>query len=134
MGQGSAVPRQRQRADGDRGPGRAGRAVSDALVSHMDLAATFLEYASAPKPADMESRSLKGLLEGRTRTHRDAVRSGLGAWRMAYDGRYKLVHGFPAEASKPAGPLLFDLKDDPLENVNIAAKGGRHIERLERFL
>jgi arylsulfatase A-like enzyme len=127
------------------GPGVQDGVVSDALVSHMDLAATFLEYGSTPKPADMESRSLKGLLEGRTRKHRDAVRSGLGSWRMVYDGRYKLIRGFNPEASsrdlheagsaaKAVAPLLFDLRDDPAENVNIASKRGQHVDRLSRFL
>jgi arylsulfatase len=127
------------------GPGVRDGVVSGALVSHMDLAATFLEYASAPKPADMDSRSLKGLLEGKTRKHRDAVRSGLGSWRMVYDGRYKLIRGFNPDASsadlhqataaaKPAGPILFDLKDDPAENVDVAAKASQHVDRLSRYL
>ncbi|HTM50470.1 MAG TPA: sulfatase-like hydrolase/transferase [Bryobacteraceae bacterium] len=127
------------------GPGVRDGVVSDALVSHMDLAATFLEFASVRKPAEMDSRSMKSLLEGKTRQHREAVRSGLGAWRMAFDGRYKLVRGFDADtssrdlhhaagAAKLAGPLLFDLQDDPLENVNIAPKAGRHVERLSKFL
>jgi arylsulfatase A-like enzyme len=127
------------------GPGVQDGVVSDALVSHMDLAATFLEYGSTPKPAEMDSRSLKGLLEGKTKKHRDAVRSGLGAWRMVYDGRYKLIRGFDPEASsqnlhkgasaaKAVAPLLFDLKDDPLENVNMAAKASQHVERLSRYL
>src|SRR5260221_1293012 len=127
------------------GPGVRDGVVTDALVSHMDLAATFLEYASAPKPADMDSRSLKGLLEGKRRKHRDAVRSGLGSWRMVYDGRYKLIRGFNPEASsadlhqaaaaaKPSGPILFDLKDDPAENVNVAAKSSQHVDRLRRYL
>ena len=126
------------------GPGVRDGVVRDALVSHMDLAATFLEYASAPKPADMDSRSLKGLLEGKTRKHRDAVLSGLGKWRMVYDGRYKLVRGFDPEATSqalhqagaagPVEPLLFDLKDDPVENVNLAAKASQQVDRLSRYL
>jgi arylsulfatase len=127
------------------GPGVQEGVVSDALVSHMDLAATFLEYASTPKPAGMQSRSLKGLLEGKTRKHRDAVRSGLGRWRMVFDGRYKLVRGFDPEASskdlhkagaaaKAAAPLLFDLQDDPLENVNAASRASQHVDRLSRYL
>lgn len=127
------------------GPGVRDGVVSDALVSHMDLAATFLEYAATPKPADMDSRSLKSLLEGKTRKHREAVLSGLGSWRMVYDGRYKLIRGFDPEAtardlhqagalSKAAEPILFDLQDDPLENVNLASKGSRHVDRLSRYL
>ena len=122
------------------GPGVRQSVVSDALVSHMDLTATFLEYASVRKPADMDSRSMKGLLEGKTKKHRDHARSALGNWRMVWDGRYKLVRGFdperaPQERNGAAvQPLLFDLKNDPLENVNIAGKSSGHVDRLSKFL
>jgi hypothetical protein len=93
----------------------------------------------------MDSRSLKSLLEGKTRKHREAVLSGLGSWRMVYDGRYKLIRGFNPEAtardlhqagalSKTVEPILFDLHDDPLENINLASKGSRHMDRLSHYL
>jgi hypothetical protein len=85
----------------------------------MDLAATFLGRVRA-----QARRYGKPLVEGLARRQdaddRDAVRSGLGAWRMAYDGRYSL-HGFLLKP--PAGPLR-SISDDPLENI--AAMGGRH--------
>ena len=60
-------------------------------------------------------------------------------------GPYKLIRGFNPEASssdlhegsavaKPAAPILFDLKDDPAENVNVAAKANQHVNRLSRYL
>ena len=79
-------------------------------VSVMDLAATFLEYAGVARPKDMDSRSLSGdLLAGKTRSHREHVLSGLGEWRMVWDGRYKLIRGFQDEMQ------LFDLEADPRE-------------------
>jgi arylsulfatase A-like enzyme len=107
---------------------------SDALASTMDLAATFLDYAGVPRPGDMDSLSLRPMLEGKTRTHRAFVSSGLGLWRMVFDGRYKFIRGFDPgrpriwlhrgdslRYSEPAAAplLLFDLEKDPLENVNL---------------
>ena len=127
------------------GPGVGKGVVSDALVSHMDLAATYLDYAGVPRPADMDSRSMRPLLEGKTKAHREFVRSGLGSWRMIYDGRYKLVRGFdpsritkeksaPDTSSGELPPLLFDLETDALENINIAEKAPNHVTRLSKFL
>lgn len=116
------------------GPGVKKAGSSDVLVSTMDLTATFLDYAGVPRPEDMDSLSLRPVLEGKTTTHRQAVSSGLGRWRMVFDGRYKLIRGFDPKQPgswrrqwdqlrfvKPADePLaLFDLEADPLENHNL---------------
>ncbi|MGH2557997.1 MAG: sulfatase family protein [Thermomicrobiales bacterium] len=97
------------------GPGVARGATSDALVSFHDLAATLLDYAGLDVPAAMDSRSLRAVLEGRHAHHRDAVVSGLGDWRMVYDGRFKLVRGAGIK------PMLFDLLKDPHEDDDVAA-------------
>lgn len=110
------------------GPGVRRGIQSDALVSIMDLAATFLDYAALPRPGGMDSRSLRPLLEGKTRSHREHLLSGLGKWRMAWDGRYKLIRGFDA------GALLFDLDQDPLENANVAGQAPEVLERLSGLL
>ncbi len=112
------------------GPGAKGGVVSDALVSTMDLAATALDYAGIVRPADMDSLSLRAVLEGKKESHRDHVLSGLSRWRAVFDGRYKLVRGF--EGSEDT--LLFDLKEDPLENRNIAAEHKDTVERLSRLI
>ncbi len=120
------------------GPGVKGGLVSDALVSIMDLTATFLDYAGAAPLKSTDSRSLRPLFEGRTRKHREFVRSGLNEWRAVWDGRYKLVTGFdPAQARKggeTAAPLLFDLEADPLENNNIASREPAQVKRLRELL
>jgi arylsulfatase A-like enzyme len=116
-------------------PGARPGLRSDALISLIDIAATFLDYAGVAKLPDMECRSLRPLLEGRTATHREVVRSALGPWRMVSDGRSKLITGFDVEGAVPrsrpdAGPALFDLHADPEENRNIANEELREVRRL----
>jgi arylsulfatase A-like enzyme len=99
------------------GPGIRRGHRSDALVSLMDVAATCLDYGGVEVPEDMDSRSLRPVLEGRTDHHRDFVLSGLRDWRLAWDGRYKYITGFGR-----GGDLLFDLVEDPDEDRNLAAQ------------
>lgn len=96
------------------GPGVVSGRVSSALVSLHDLAATFLDYAGAPPLPGMDVLSLRELLGGRVAAHRPYVVCGLDQWRLIYDGRYKLV--LRAEGA----PLLFDLQQDPAEDINLA--------------
>ena len=102
--------------------------TSSALVSLHDLTATFLDYAGiAPLPA-MESRTLRGVLEGQTDEHRQRVFSGLGDWRMVFDGQYKLV------IQSGAAPILFDIKADPQEMDNVAEMHPDVVARLTPLL
>lgn len=123
------------------GPGIKRGIRSDALVSHIDIGATFLDLAGVAKPKEMESRSLRPLLEGKTSKHRDVLLSGLNHWRMAWDGRYKLITGYDLDAARPnkqekpnLPPILFDLESDPLENRNVAERAPEHVKRLRAAL
>ena len=110
------------------GPGIGHGAVSEALASVHDLAATFLDYAGLSVPAAMDSRSLRPLLQGNRSTHRDYVLSGLLDWDLVWDGRYKLV------LSREGGPKLYDLDADPWEDENIAADAPGELARLHGLL
>lgn len=124
------------------GPGVQKNKVSDALVSIVDFAATFLDYAGVAKPSTMDSKSLRSVLEGRSQKHRDYVLSGLNDWRMVWDGRYKLITGFdetkPREQQghdvKGRPPILFDHTKDPLENENVAPRNDAQVQRLMALL
>lgn len=123
------------------GPGIRNGVKTDALASHIDIGATFLDYAGVVKPREMDSRSLRAVLEGRAEKHRDVLLSGLNQWRMAWDGRYKLITGFDVSSvrnqkegpSNPA-PVLFDHDSDPLENRNIAGRSPGQVKRLQGAL
>jgi arylsulfatase A-like enzyme len=122
------------------GPPVAERGVVDAPATVLDVAATALDYADVSVPG-LGSQSMRPYLDGATDDPpRDVVFSGLGPWRMAFDGRYKLVRGFDPERphneqvsdfdsyeeaavqrrTRETGPLLFDLETDPLERENVA--------------
>jgi choline-sulfatase len=100
---------------------------SEAIVSSIDLTATVLDYGRVPHEG-IDGRSLRPILEGASHIHRRVAYSGLGHWRMAWDGRYKVVTGF--DADKEEGPkkrqavvepiLVFDLLSDPDETTNLA--------------
>ncbi len=96
------------------GPGIQAGVSSDALVSLHDLAATFLDYAKADPLPEADAHTLRALLEGQRDKHRDFVISALNDWKMIYDGRYKCVIG--ADPS----PILFDVREDSRELVNLA--------------
>jgi len=111
-----------------RGQGVRSRTVCNLPTTILDLTATFLEYAGLSVPNDMDSLSLKPFLEGKVESHREYVLSGLGAWRVVFDGQYKLIRGFTEK------PLLFDLKHDIIENVNIASEASTEFVRLSEIL
>lgn len=92
------------------GAGVGGRGESTALVELHDLAATFLDYAGAEPLPDSDALSVRPVLTGEARNHRKVAESAFGAWRMVFDGRYKLVD---EGAGKPT--RLFDTLTDPHE-------------------
>jgi arylsulfatase len=61
------------------GPGVRRGTTSSALVNHIDLAATFLDFAGVVGPADMDSRSLRPVLQRKSERHREVLLSALGA-------------------------------------------------------
>ncbi len=117
------------------GPGIAAGTRSDALVTNMDLAATSLDYAETAVPEEMQSRSLRPLLDAGAGEHREHIRSALktgkaasGRFRVVQDHRYKLVDGFLEEKE------LYEVEADPWEDENIAAAKPDVVARLERLL
>lgn len=76
------------------GPGVTPCEADTAPMTTLDLTASFLEWAGRPLSPELDSRSLVAYLAGRTDHHRDLVFSGLSAWRLVSDGRFKLLRGY----------------------------------------
>jgi choline-sulfatase len=107
------------------GPGVERGRRSDAMVSLIDLTASFLDWGGAASLPGMEGFSLRRLLAGETRTHREHMLSGLYDWRMVYDGRYKLVTNYDGVEHR-----LYDLHEDPNEDRNLAAQDPARVGKL----
>jgi arylsulfatase A-like enzyme len=95
--------------------------TNDALVSNLDFAETFLDIARTETPRDMQGRSLKPLLSGKTPAdwrkahyyhYYEAGGHGVPIHYGVTDGRFKLIR-FPDE--KLNTWEFFDLKTDPME-------------------
>ena len=97
------------------GPGVAAVGRDDAPMTTLDLTASFLEWAGLTPDADIDSRSLVGYLGGGGYRHRDLVFSGLSAWRMVFDGRFKLVRGY--DPMKRIGGDIFEPMHIPLDET-----------------
>lgn len=134
-----------------RGPGVAAGVTSDALVALEDVAATLLDLAEVPTPTSMTARSFRGLLEGRTATHREFVVSGLDRDEASIRGNaaYESAPGWiaprrwrclvtPTEKLVLRGvddsPLLYDLRADPHETTDRADADPITVTRLTELL
>lgn len=112
------------------GPGTQAGATSDTLVELHDLAATFVDLCQGPPLARPDAKSLRPVLSGQTRSHREVATSALrkpsgDCWDMVTDGRYKLVHDINGSRR------LFDLQTDPAEINDIADTQPDIAARLE---
>lgn len=157
------------------GPGVESGREFEGPTTTLDLHATVLDYADvdpasidesghdghAVSPDDVDSQSLRPVLEGRTDRHRQVVRSGLDPWRLVFDGRFALVTGFdrdrdPAisrslanwfaeahandrevarrELQQSADPLLFDHEQAPADRRNVANEFPEVVDRLSSHL
>ncbi|MBA2278208.1 MAG: sulfatase-like hydrolase/transferase [Chloroflexia bacterium] len=102
--------------------------VSEAPVELQDVTATMLDVAGSGPLPEMEARSLRPLLTGKSERHREVAVSGIDAWRLAFDGRYKLV------LEQGIAPRLYDLHQDPWEDMDIAMRAPAEVARLHRAL
>jgi arylsulfatase A-like enzyme len=110
--------------------------VVDRLALNVDLAATFLDWAGAPKPAAYEGRSLVPLVNGQTpadwRTQFFCEHVDLAptlTWEGVRGERYVYARYFDQQ---PAFEFLHDLQSDPDELKNLA-KDPEQTEVLKRM-
>ena len=111
-----------------RGPGVAKDHVSDAPISTLDLAATFYDYAGLGAPADIHSRSLRGMIEGHDQA-RDFAHSewDLRPSRSGVELHLRTVRTKSAkltlEEISGVGEM-YDLNNDPHEMDNLFGDPG----------
>jgi arylsulfatase len=101
-------------------PGRiaAGRRIS-ALVEHVDVVPTMLDYAGIQSPQFVQGRSLRPLLEGSASEHRqDVLTESFLAGQSQATIRTR-THRYNTGAN--SGEILYDLEADPHELTNRAA-------------
>jgi len=112
-----------------RQPSMAGATTCSDLVTLTDVTATMLTIAGCEIPPYMDSLPLPGLGPGEDHGGRDHIASALSSGWALFDGQWKLCkyHG---------GSHLFNLRDDPREQRNLARDGRcREVyERLDRQL
>src|SRR5699024_8857059 len=97
---------------------------SDALVTNVDFAETFLDMAGVEIPVDMQGRSIVPILKGNTpkdwrtgfyyRYYHDPNEHGTPAHYGIRTERYKLIYFWRLNHWE-----LFDLKKDPNEMNNV---------------
>lgn len=74
--------------------------VNHSPASFLDIHATVVELAGAPAIPGTDSCSLSPSLRDPSVPHRDVVFSGLGQWRVAFDGTHKLIAGYDPHAAR----------------------------------
>jgi arylsulfatase A-like enzyme len=114
------------------------RSVNDDIVRNIDFAPLFLDYAGAPAPAEMQGRSFRANLEGRTpanwrqsmyyrywmhnsNDHHVPAHYGVRTkdWKLIYYyGKPLGMKGAQEPATEPDWEL-FDMKRDPREMKNL---------------
>src|SRR5690606_8542065 len=96
----------------------------DALVQNLDFAPTFLDYAGAEVPSDMQGESFRKLVSGEASDWRDAIYYTYYEYPSIHmvkrhygiaTDRYKLMH-FYYDIDEWE---LYDLKEDPQEMKNV---------------
>ncbi|MDX2268252.1 MAG: arylsulfatase [Bryobacter sp.] len=91
----------------------------------IDVMATAVDIAAAPKPKLMEGKSLAPILRGQRRAAHDALFWEHEGNRAVREGDWKLVSRFPGQWE------LYDLKGDRTEMNNVIAAQPKVAARLE---
>jgi arylsulfatase A-like enzyme len=90
----------------------------EAFAYLLDLFPTLCDLVKVPVPKDLDGKSLKQVIAGKTKTVRNEVFTAYISFQRAVrDERYKLIRYPKIDYS-----LLFDLKNDPHELNNLSAK------------
>jgi len=118
-------------------PGRVQPGVSDAMISQVDLLASFaLVKQNVPPRAAPDSTNVLPALLGGAHTARNEIIEHDGFQQVAIrQGNWKLIPAgnFPRRGGR-AQPQLYDLANDPGEQHNLAAEQPDKATELDRAL
>jgi arylsulfatase A-like enzyme len=101
------------------GPGITAGQRHDALLYSWDLFPTLCDLAGVAAPTDLDARSLLPVMRSERTTHRTHIQALYRDYqRMVKDDRWKLIE---YAVGNDRHTQLFDLKNDPWEQRNLAA-------------
>lgn len=106
------------------GPGIEEGKVSDALVELIDVNATICDLAGLDPQPNIDARSVREVLEGRSDEHRTETVSAFRKFRLIRTHEHKLVENYSDVTE------LYDLKNDPDEQTNIADAQPEIVDQL----
>lgn len=127
-----------------RWPARVKPGVSDALVSQVDLIASFAELLGSPlrEPTAPDSESVLLALLGKTKTGRTVLVEHAGSlavrqkqWKYIEPGKGPRINeNTNTDLGNDPGPQLYDLAADPGERKNLAATHPDKLRQLQALL
>lgn len=111
--------------------GRVADNTIDGLVEVSDIAPTILDYAGVPIPSEMQTISLKPLIEGDGKPHEYVFCEFISADRKRKGScvrtdRYKYIHWENEELCE-----FYDLQQDPDEQINLYGKS-EYLNNIDR--
>ncbi len=127
-----------------RWPAKIRPAMSDSVVSSLDILPTVLDAAGIHRPDGLPGVSLtdaaavnaRGAVFGECFTHNSKDLANPSAslrWRWVIQGDWKLI--VPASQNEPAAVVeLFNLKSDPTEEKNLADAETERVEKMRAKL
>jgi arylsulfatase A-like enzyme len=105
-------------------PGQEPKVVDTFVYDH-DYFPTVFHLLGEPIPEQSEGKNLWDLVEGRKQKFYDYVTSILKSWVCVVDDRYRLIC-----RTRGKEPRLYDLKEDPTHDKNIADKHPEIVQRM----
>ncbi len=115
-------------------PGAPSGKQIDAVVELQDAFPTLLELAGLTPPGTTDGLSLLPLIEGKTKTHRDAAYiERFTMMKGIRTPEWKLIHTYGRDGSVSRREL-YDLESDPAEESNLYASASQEATALEQQL
>ncbi len=118
-------------------PGKIPAFETSTMVTLADILPTVLEVLDLPPAQGINGRSLMPLMRGETTVHRETVMLSESTWQAARAVRtpeWKLIKFYQATIYGRDGLELYNLKEDPTEQHNVAEEHPDITERMHNQL